>query len=98
MTRRRWCSPVRRSTGPADSAFRVVNLWCLFFNRRSLESWRIIFRINLAPLRGRILDSQAGQFGFCAQSIDFAILEVPNWAGVIQLAECQFPAQSFISQ
>ena len=40
--------------GTADSAFRVDNLWCLFFNRRTLEPWRMIFRINLAILRGRI--------------------------------------------
>ena len=35
----------------------LINLWCLFFNRRPLESWQMLFRINLAMLRGRIWDS-----------------------------------------
>jgi len=43
--------PTELGTGTADSAFRVDNLCCLFFNRRPLESWRMIFRINLAMLR-----------------------------------------------
>jgi hypothetical protein len=51
----RYCAlrifPNELDTGTADSAFRVDNLWCLFFNRRHLWSWRMIFRINLAMLR-----------------------------------------------
>jgi hypothetical protein len=47
-----------------DSVLRVDNLWRLFFNRRSLESWRMIFRINLAMLRRRIWDSTPAFF-FC---------------------------------
>ena len=37
----------------------------------------MIFRINLAMLRGRIWDSQAGQFWPGAQALAFAIFEVP---------------------
>ena len=43
--------------GTADNAFRVDFLYCLFFNRTAFESWRMIFRINLAMLSGRIWDS-----------------------------------------
>src|SRR5438105_1166424 len=39
---------IELDAGTADSAFRVDNLWCLFFNRRTLEPWRMIFRINMA--------------------------------------------------
>ena len=56
----------------------------------------MIFRINLAMLRGRIWDSQAGEFWPRAQSIDFAIFEVSTWAGVIQLAECQLLPTPFV--
>ena len=68
-------SPNELDTGTADSAFRIDNLphWCLFFNRRPLESWRMMFRINLAMLWGRISDSQARDIWASLQTTVHAI-------------------------
>jgi hypothetical protein len=55
----------------------LISCTVSFLTRWPLESWRMIFRINLAMLSGRIWDSQARRFWSRAQSVDFAIFEVP---------------------
>ena len=54
--------PNELDTGTVDTLSELI-ICGVFFNRRPLEAWRMIFRINLA-MRGRIWDSTQ-RLSFC---------------------------------